>query len=376
MKTIAERMKVLGALFSSGLTVMFALLWAAPASAQVFGKTFEEVIEKAKQERELRVYWEVPAERGVGAQLEAAFKKRFGFVPRVELTPLTTPDSTTRFLTEVRLGRVDVDLLYAGADDMAPYPERVKLLEDIERPLAEIFGSRFPTVKQILRNVPAWKRPWSVDVTTRANGMVYNTKMTTAAELPKTIEEFAQGKGFTDPKWRGKFAINTLGPATPVGDLAAQGFWDLEKQKRVLRLLLANKPLLKRSSGDIRVAVALGEVPAGLGNVAGTEGLKKEGHPIGLKLFEDVIVVGTMGLTIPKRAKNPNMALLYLAFILEDGLPIIERVNGEGTIFDPRSQLSGLLKAMPQARVLGWTPEELLARTRDKTRKALQELMP
>jgi len=89
-----------------------------------------------------------------------------------------------------------------------------------------------------------------------------------------------------------------------------------------------------------------------------------------------VIVVGTMGLTIPRGAKNPNMALLYLAFILEDGLPIIEKVNGEGTIFDPRSQLSGLLKAMPQARVLDWTPQELLARTRDKTRKALQELMP
>lgn len=376
MKTIAQRIRVFGALFSFGLMAMFAVLWATPAPAQVFGKTFDDVVEKAKREGELRLWWEEPGERGVGAHLEAAFKKRFGFVPRLELTPMTSPDTTTRFLTEARLGRIDVDLLFASASDIAPYPDRVRLFEDIERPLVQIFGPKFPVVKEILRNVPEWKRPYAVDVATRLNGMIYNTKKTTAAALPKTLEEFAEGKGFADPKWRGNFVINTIGPATPLNDLAAQGYWDLEKQKRVLRLLLANKPLLKRSSGDTRMTVALGEVAAGLGNVAGVEGLKKEGHPIELKLFEDVIVVNATGLTIPKGAKNPNMALLYLAFILEDGLPILERVIGEGTIVDPRSQLTRMLKLVPQARILEWTPEEILAGKRDKGRKALQELMP
>ena len=71
-----------------------------------------------------------------------------------------------------------------------------------------------------------------------------------------------------------------------------------------------------------------------------------------------------------------NLALLYLAFILEDGLPIVERVNGEGTFVDPRSQLAKSLKALPKAKVLEWSPEEVLSGQRDKIRKALQPLMP
>lgn len=376
MKVVRQRNKLFELVCVTGLVVMFAMLWPAPAAAQVFGKTYEEVIEKAKQEGELRLWWEVPGERGSGALLEAAFEKRFGFAPRLELTPMTTPDTTTRFLTEARLGRIDVDVIYVGARDIVPYPDRLKLFQDIQRPLTESFAPRFPGLKQILDNVPEWKRPWFVDVTTRASGMVYNTKMSNAAALPRTVQDLAEGKGFADPKWEGKFVINTIGPATPLTDLGAQGFWDLEKQKKVLKLLLANKPLLKRSSGDIRMAVALGEVAAGMGNVAGTEGLKKEGHPIEFKLFEDVVVIGTAALAIPKGAKNPNMALLYVAFILEDGLPIIEEATGEATILDPRSQLGSLIKTMPEAKILEWTPEEILAGRRDKIRQELRMLMP
>ncbi|HEX2227516.1 MAG TPA: extracellular solute-binding protein [Candidatus Binatia bacterium] len=341
-----------------------------------FANSYEEVLERAKREGELRLWWEVPGERGIGAQFEAAFKKRFGFVPRVHLTPVTNPDSLVRFLTEARLGRIDADLLYAGAADIAGRPERLKLFEDIDAPLTKIFSPKFPGVNGVLRNVESWKRPFSVDVTTLASGMIYNTKKTNANELPKTYEEFAQGKGFAEPKWKGNFAINTIGPASPLTDMGVQGHWDLEKQKKVLTMLLANKPLIKRSSGDVRMAVALGEVAAATGNIGGTEGLRKEGYPIQYKLFEDVLTVGSIGMTIPKGAKSPNMALLYLAFILEDGLPIVERISGEGTFVDPRSQLAKAFKAVPKAKVLEWTPEEILAGQRDKIRKALQALMP
>jgi ABC-type Fe3+ transport system substrate-binding protein len=224
--------------------------------------------------------------------------------------------------------------------------------------------------------VAAWKRPFSVDVTTLASGIIYNTKKTNANDLPKTYEEFAEGKGFADPKWKGNFAINTIGPASPLTDMGVGGHWDIEKQKKVLQMLLANKPLIKRSSGDVRMAVALGEVAAATGNIGGTEGLRKEGYPIQNKLFEDVMALGSIGLTIPKGAKSPNLALLYLAFILEDGLPIVERVNGEGTFVDPRPQLAKSMTAMPKAKVLEWSPEEVLAGQRDKIRKALQPLMP
>ena len=352
------------------------LLAAVPALAQVFGKSYEEVLDRAKKEGELRLWWEVPGERGVGEQFEAAFKKRFGFTPRVSLTPVTSPDSLTRFLTEVKVGRVDADLLYAGASDVAGRPERLALFEDIDAPLVKIFSPKFKGVEGILKNLAPWKRPYSVDVTTLASGIVYNTKRTGADQLPRTYAEFAEGKGFTDPKWKGNFAINSIGPASPLSDMAIQNYWDMEKQKKVLQAILANKPLIKRSSGDVRMAVALGEVAAATGNIGGTEGLRKEGYPIQTKLFEDVMTVGSIGLTIPKGAKSPNLALLYLAFVLEDGLPLVERINGEGTFIDPRSQLAKALKSMPKAKILEWTPEEIVAGNRDKSRKALQALMP
>jgi hypothetical protein len=342
----------------------------------VFGKTYQEVLDKAKSEAELRLWWEVPGERGIAKELEAAFKKRFGFAPRVHLTPVTSPDSLLRFLTEAKVGRIDVDLLYAGAADIAGRPDRLSLFEDIEAPLVKIFSPKFRGLDGVFRNVAAWKRPFSVDVTTLASGMIYNTKKTNANDLPKTYEEFAAGKGFTDPKWKGNFAINTIGPASPLTDMGVQGHWDIEKQKKVLQMLLANKPLIKRSSGDVRMTVALGEVAAATGNIGGTEGLRKEGYPIQYKLFEDVMAIGSIGLTIPKRAKSPNLALLYLAFILEDGLPIVERISGEGTFVDPRSGLAKAFKAMPKAKVLEWNPEEIVAGQRDKIRKELRALMP
>ena len=355
---------------------LFPLSTRVALAQSVFGKTYEEVLDKAKREGELRLWWEVPGERGVGEQFEAAFKKWFGFVPRVHLTPITNPDSLLRFLTEARVGRIDADLLYAGAADIAGRPDRLALFEDIEMPLVKIFSPKFKGLDGLLRNVAPWKRPFSVDVTTLASGIIYNTKKTNANDLPKTYEEFAEGKGFADPKWKGNFAINTIGPASPLTDMGVGGHWDIEKQKKVLQMLLANKPLIKRSSGDVRTAVALGEVAAATGNIGGTEGLRKEGYQIESKLFEDVMAIGSIGLTIPKGAKSPNLALLYLAFILEDGLPIVERVNGEGTFVDPRSQLAKSLKALPKAKILEWSPEEVLAGQRDKIRKALQPLMP
>ena len=369
---IGSRRNVFAALLCCGLV----LLGTSSGSAQTFGKTYEEIVDRAKKEGELRLWWEVPGERGVGEQFEAAFKKRFGFTPRISLTPVTSPDSLTRFLTEVRVGRIDADLLYAGASDIAGRPERLALFEDIESPLVKIFSPKFKGVDGILKNVAPWKRPYSVDVTTLASGIVYNTKKTSADQLPRIYGEFAEGKGFTDPKWKGNFAINSIGPASPLGDMAIQNHWDIEKQKKVLQAILANKPLIKRSSGDVRMAVALGEVAAATGNIGGTDGLRKEGYPIQTKLFEDVMTVGSIGLTIPKGAKSPHLALLYLAFILEDGLPLVERINGEGTFVDPRSQLAKALKSMPKAKILEWTPEEIVAGNRDKARKALQALMP
>ena len=110
--------------FAVALFFGILLVAAVPALGQVFGKTYEEVLDRAKKEGELRLWWEVPGERGVGEQFEAAFKKRFGFVPRVSLTPVTNPDSILRFLTEVKVGRVDADLLYAGARDIAGRPDK------------------------------------------------------------------------------------------------------------------------------------------------------------------------------------------------------------------------------------------------------------
>ena len=181
-----------GRLLTAVIAAMGALsLSTRVVSAQsVFGKTYEEVLDKAKREAELRLWWEVPGERGVGEQFEAAFRKRFGFVPRVHLTPVTSPDSLLRFLTEAKVGRIDADLLYAGAADVAGRPDRLALFEDIETPLVKIFSPKFKGLEGVLRNVAPWKRPFSVDVTTLASGIIYNTKKTNADDL-KTYEEFA-----------------------------------------------------------------------------------------------------------------------------------------------------------------------------------------
>ena len=319
----------------------------------MFGKSYEEILDRAKKEGELRLWWEVPGERGVGEQFEAAFKKRFGFTPRVSLTPVTSPDSLTRFLTEVRVGRIDADLLYAGASDVAGRPERLALFEDIETPLVKIFSPKFKGVEGILKNVAPWKRPYSVDVTTLASGIVYNTKKTTPISCREPTRNLQKARGL--PIRNGRATSRS----TPSARRARSGIW----RSRITGILRSKRKFCKRFSPTNRSSSAAAATCAWLWRwekwrrrrviSAAPKDCSKEGYPIQTKLFEDVMTVGSIGLTIPKGAKSPNLALLYLAFVLEDGLPLVERINGEGTFIDPRSQLAKSAQIHAQGKNIG-----------------------
>jgi len=350
-------------------TVVFAL--GARAVPPAPAATFDQVVAQAKKEGQLNLWWEVPGEQDVLNQWQAAFKKRFGFNLQVNVTPLPSRKGTPRFVTEARAGRVDVDLLYVSEPELI---FKDGLLQEFA--LAETFGDKLPDLKAAVQNTPSHRRGYSVDIATFVYGMVYNTKRTKPEELPKTLEEFAAGKGFADPKWRGNFVVNSTGPASPLSDLAANGYWSVEKVKKTIQLLLANKPLLKRGSGDMRLAVATGEVAAGMGSIGGTIGLAKQGYPIEMAFFDDVLFYGATQMAIPKKAKHPAAALLYLAFILQDGLPIVDRTLGEGTIADPRAGISKLLEKKPGAKRLEWSAEDVASGKREEIRNDLMKLLP
>ena len=254
-------------------------------SAVVAAQAPAGVADRARREGSLTLYTSLaPTE---SQPLAEAFEKKYGV--KVTLWRGLSEEVVQRTITEAKGRRYSVDVIETNGPEMEMI-SREKLLAT----------------------------PWSPD---RLNLFVvgYNTAKVKRSEIPDTYE------GFTDPKWRGRIALEatdsewmaTLIKASP-GD----------KGMEMMRRLAAQRPALRKGHVLLANLVAAGDVQVGLAMYnSNIETLKRKGAPIDYVPVQPV-VARPQGIGAAKNAPHPNAAQLFEEYVLSaEGQKLFESMG-------------------------------------------------
>jgi iron(III) transport system substrate-binding protein len=223
--------------------------------------------------------------------LAEAFEKKYGV--KVEVWRALSEQVVQRAINEAKARRYTMDVVETNGPEVEVM-SRENLFSTFHSPhFADIPPSAFPKHRQ-----------WVPD---RLNFFVvgYNTNRVKEGEIPKTYE------GFTDPKWKGRIAIEST---------------DVEWMATLIKLMPNGLPFFKQLSamrpemrkGHVLLAelIASGEIPVGLtAYSANIESLKRRGAPVAWAPVEPV-VARAQGIAVARNAPHPHAALLFVDYVL------------------------------------------------------------
>lgn len=273
------------------------------ASAVVAAQSPSGLLERAKREGTLTLYTSLaPTE---SKPLADAFEKKYGI--KVQLWRAQSAEVVQRVITEAKARRFTVDVVETNGPEMEMIA-REKLLGELHSAyLADLPANAIPG-----------HRTWFPD---RMNYFVvgYNTAKVKRSEIPPTYE------GFTDPKWKGRIALEASDSewmATLIKTLPAGKGADL------VRKIAALQPGLRKGHVLLASLVAAGDVPVGLAMYnSNVETLKRKGAPIDYVPVQPV-VARPQGIGLARNAPHPNAATLFAEFVLSpEGQKLFESMG-------------------------------------------------
>ena len=286
------------------LLVAAAVAVQAPASPlQYTGADREQVLlREARKEGEVAVYTSLIAE-DMNA-LGAAFEKKYGI--KVKGWRAGSEKVLQRAVTEARANRHDADVIETNGPELESL-YREKLLQPIASPhLADLMA-------QAVRPHAHW-------VGTRINMFVhaYNTKLVSAAEVPKRYEDLAH------PRWK-----NRLGIEAEDEDWFAMVVKELGEERglKLFREIAKTNGFSVRKGHTLLAGlVASGEVPFALTTYShGAQKMKERGAPLEWYAIEPAIGRAN-GIGLVRNPAHPHAAALFADFVLSpEGQAILEK---------------------------------------------------
>jgi len=146
---------------------------------------------------------------------------------------------------------------------------------------------------------------------------VYNHNLVKPEEAPKTWEDFL------DPKWKGKFIVDTR----PSGFLRLTGAWGTERVLEYLRRLAKNKPIFVRGFTKAATLMAAGDyMMSHLMYLESCLFVQKKGGPLSYNIPNPVPTAWYF-YGVPKGIKHPNAAKVFLAWLGSKGFKLMEDLN-------------------------------------------------
>ena len=260
-----------------------ALIVVATLGAALYAQTPPGVADRAKHEGALTLYTSLaPTE---SQPLAAAFEKKYGI--KVQLWRGLSEEVVQRTITEAKGRRYTVDVIETNGPEMEMIA-REKLLA----------------------------APWTPD---RLNLFVvgYNTTKVKRTELPATYD------GFTDPRWKGRIALEATD-----SEWMATLIKTLPNGLDLVRKLAAMQPALRKGHVLLASLVAAGEVPVGLAMYnSNIESLKRKGAPIDFVPVQPV-VARPQGIGVARSAPHPNAAQLFSEYVMStEGQKLFESMG-------------------------------------------------
>jgi ABC-type Fe3+ transport system substrate-binding protein len=141
-------------------------------------------------------------------------------------------------------------------------------------------------------------------------GIAYNTKMLQEQDVPHTWE------GLTDPKWRSKVVVDSgLSPlARLLPAIGRDAVLDLAKK------MAANRPIYSDGQPSSAKKVVSGEAPLAAITLSSALDEKAKGAPIDLVFPEPQAMISQQVVYVSKGAPHPNLAKLWAAWLVSEGM--------------------------------------------------------
>jgi iron(III) transport system substrate-binding protein len=167
-----------------------------------------------------------------------------------------------------------------------------------------------------------------VALTLRPRVIMYNTDLVAPGDLPKSVLDLA------DPKWKGQVgSADSRNGALMANLVALREIVGPEKTEAFIKGLVANDTKWFGGHTEVRKAVGAGELKLGFVNHYYYHLSKAEGAPVGI-IYPDQdafgLVVNSTNAGIIKDAKNPELAQLFVDFMLSpEGQKVYAEKNFE-----------------------------------------------
>jgi iron(III) transport system substrate-binding protein len=305
---------------SSALLAAMAVPPAAAQGADILsyqGPDREKrLVEQAKKEGVVAFYTSLaPTE---SKPLSEAFERKYGI--KVDLWRSQSERVVQRVVSEAKAGRNTVDVIATNGPEMEALAREKVLTTYFTPHAADLPPASIPR-----------HRLWMPD---RLQFFVvgYNTNLVKREELPTTL------KGFLDPKWKGKLAIEA-GDAEWMATLVRK--WGEADGMAFFRKLAEMRPDVRKGHPLLAQLVSAGEIAVCLtAYSANVETLKRKGAPIDYAPID--AIARPQGLGISKSAPHPAAALLFADFVLsaEDGQRLYEEMGRPPVNRKVKSKLS------------------------------------
>ena len=272
---------------------------AAPANGYTIFAKHNELVEKAKQERNLRIL--VNMDPATLKAATKAFNQRYPFI-NLHAQEITGTDMVQRNVLEIKSGRArEWDIIYPSRDlysEYQPYLWKVDLLQMAERGVLQIPAAMIDPKN---RNIVV---PY-----TRIIASAYNKNSLSAEQLPKSWEDFLK------PDFKGKKFAMDIGPR-PIACLVPA--WGLEKTIDFARKLAAQEPIWVRGVSRTLPSIASGEIPMMMGTLMHSvrrAELKDRTGALQHLVLEPVPVYLTSEQAILATSQNRHAAVLWLEWM-------------------------------------------------------------
>ena len=293
-----------------------------------------KLIEGAKKEGNL--VWYTSMNISDSRRLLDAFEKKYGFV-KTELFRATGDRTINRIMTETRAGRWKFDVLSTSGISI-----------HVPRNILSPYAS--PEVKAYSHEFKDEEHRWTA-IYNNYYVIGYNTNMVPQEEAPKAWEDLV------DPKWKGKVSIDQEEYRWYATLFAA---WGRERALKYMRALATQNIQWRRGHTLIAQQMAAGEFPLAIVYAHRIEGMKKKGAPLEWVDTLDPIVVSVSGIGISARPNNPNMARLFIDFVIsKEGQEMIRSFYR----ITPRSDVEPLSPKLDPANLkLKLIPQDMATR--------------
>jgi len=261
-----------------------------------FGSTAREAcaqtvtIDAAKKEGKVVIYGTVIPR--VMTLIEKGFEAKHGI--KTEYWRADATKVIDRVLTEWRAGKPGFDVVIGARGPLA-----LAKRDNVYAKFAPASSANFPAkFKDKDGQLTAWR--------TTPVGILYNTELVKAADIPKSLDDLL------DAKWQGKISM----PDPSRHASTAQYLWNLEQVKGekwmdFVRALAKQKPLLLESYSTVPNTIVRGESALGISYIQYTVQTK---GPIGFAPINQYLA-DPSDVALNAKAANPNAAKVFIDYL-------------------------------------------------------------